>query len=187
MVARVTLAEIDPVRRSPRRAIERFENELLPALHRQEGYEGCYVLLSEEGKVLVLKQAAPLVETPTGCGCVVQDTRGYHLARGSSLPAAAQPTRVRQIDIVRPASTWKLRVGAASAMRRGDCSTVPGAPTLRPRAVLSLSPPCERLGPGGVVCFALLHNACASRRSHRRRESHRFCRLPRWLNIKFLA
>jgi heme-degrading monooxygenase HmoA len=54
MVARVTLAEIDTVRRSPRRAIERFENELLPALRRQEGYEGCYVLLSEEGKVLVL-------------------------------------------------------------------------------------------------------------------------------------
>jgi heme-degrading monooxygenase HmoA len=54
MVARVTLAEIDPVRQSPRRAIERFENELLPALDEQEGYEGCYVLLSEEGKVLVV-------------------------------------------------------------------------------------------------------------------------------------
>ena len=54
MVARVTLAEIDPVRQNPRRAIERFENELIPALHEQEGYEGCYVLLSGEGKVLVL-------------------------------------------------------------------------------------------------------------------------------------
>ena len=54
MVARVTLAEIDPVRQNPRRAIDRFENELVPALHEQAGYEGCYVLLSEEGKVLVL-------------------------------------------------------------------------------------------------------------------------------------
>lgn len=54
MVARVTAAEIDPVRYSPRRAVERFEAELIPALHEQDGYEGCYVLLSEEGKVLVI-------------------------------------------------------------------------------------------------------------------------------------
>lgn len=54
MVARVTLAEIDPVRQNPRRAVERFESELIPALQEQEGYEGCYVLLSEEGKVLVV-------------------------------------------------------------------------------------------------------------------------------------
>ncbi|MGZ4356597.1 MAG: antibiotic biosynthesis monooxygenase family protein [Gaiellaceae bacterium] len=54
MVARVTVAEIDPVRQDPRRAIERFESDLLPALHEQDGYEGCYVLLSEEGKVLVV-------------------------------------------------------------------------------------------------------------------------------------
>ena len=54
MVARVTVAEIDPVRQSPRGAIERFESELIPALHEQQGYEGCYVLLSEEGKVLVV-------------------------------------------------------------------------------------------------------------------------------------
>jgi heme-degrading monooxygenase HmoA len=54
MVARVTLAEIDPVRQSPPRAIERFQSELIPALQGQDGYEGCYVLLSEEGKVLVL-------------------------------------------------------------------------------------------------------------------------------------
>jgi heme-degrading monooxygenase HmoA len=54
MVARVTAAEIDPVRQNPRRAVERFESELIPALHEQDGYEGCYVLLSEEGKVLVI-------------------------------------------------------------------------------------------------------------------------------------
>lgn len=54
MVARVTVAEIDPVRVDPRHAIERFESALIPALHEQEGYEGCYVLLSAEGKVLVV-------------------------------------------------------------------------------------------------------------------------------------
>lgn len=54
MVARVTVAEIDPVRQDPRQAIERFETVLVPALHEQEGYEGCYVLLSDEGKVLVV-------------------------------------------------------------------------------------------------------------------------------------
>jgi heme-degrading monooxygenase HmoA len=54
MVARVTVAEIDPVRHDPRQAIERFESVLVPALHEQDGYEGCHVLLSEEGKVLVI-------------------------------------------------------------------------------------------------------------------------------------
>ena len=54
MVARVTVAEIDPVRANPRHAVQRFESDLIPALHEQEGYEGCYVLLSGEGKVLVI-------------------------------------------------------------------------------------------------------------------------------------
>ena len=54
MVARVTVAEIDPVRHDPRQAIERFESVLVPALHEQDGYEGCHVLLSDEGKVLVI-------------------------------------------------------------------------------------------------------------------------------------
>jgi heme-degrading monooxygenase HmoA len=54
MVARVTLAEIDLVRQSPGHAIETFEESVVPALQDQDGYEGCYVLLSEDGKVLVL-------------------------------------------------------------------------------------------------------------------------------------
>jgi heme-degrading monooxygenase HmoA len=54
MVARVTVAEIDPVRQDPRHAIERFDSELVPALREQDGYEGSYVLLSDEGKVLVV-------------------------------------------------------------------------------------------------------------------------------------
>jgi heme-degrading monooxygenase HmoA len=54
MVARVTLAEIDAVRTNVGAAIEQFNESVVPALHDQEGYEGAYVLLSEEGKVLVL-------------------------------------------------------------------------------------------------------------------------------------
>jgi heme-degrading monooxygenase HmoA len=68
MVARVTVAEIDPVRHDPRHAIERFESEVVSALREQSGYEGCYVLLSEEGKVLVVtlwsnEDAAQLTRT----------------------------------------------------------------------------------------------------------------------------
>jgi heme-degrading monooxygenase HmoA len=54
MVARVTVAEIDPVRQDPRQAVQRFESVLVPALQEQDGYEGCYVLLSDEGKVVVV-------------------------------------------------------------------------------------------------------------------------------------
>ena len=54
MVVRATEAEIDVVRKSPADAIAMFEESVLPALQDQEGYEGCYVLLSDEGKMLVL-------------------------------------------------------------------------------------------------------------------------------------
>lgn len=54
MVVRATEAEIDVVRKSPDDAIAMFEDSVLPALREQDGYEGCYVLLSEEGKMLVL-------------------------------------------------------------------------------------------------------------------------------------
>jgi len=54
MVVRATKAEIDVVRTNPTDAIALFRESVLPALHEEEGYEGCYVLLSEEGKMLVL-------------------------------------------------------------------------------------------------------------------------------------
>ena len=54
MVVRATEAEIDVVRTNPADAIEVFKQSVIPALREQSGYEGCYVLLSEEGKVLVL-------------------------------------------------------------------------------------------------------------------------------------
>jgi heme-degrading monooxygenase HmoA len=54
MVARVTLAEIDTVRMSVDQAAERFRESVVPALREQAGYEGVYVLVSDEGKALVL-------------------------------------------------------------------------------------------------------------------------------------
>ena len=54
MVARATVAEIDAVRMSVVQAVELFEESVVPALREQEGYEGAYVLLSDEGKALVL-------------------------------------------------------------------------------------------------------------------------------------
>ncbi len=54
MVVRATEAEIDVVRTDPADAIEVFRQSVIPALHDQDGYEGCYVLLSEEGKMLIL-------------------------------------------------------------------------------------------------------------------------------------
>jgi heme-degrading monooxygenase HmoA len=54
MVARTTLAEIDPVRMDVDDAVELFRHSVTPALREQEGFEGLYVLLSPEGKVLVL-------------------------------------------------------------------------------------------------------------------------------------
>jgi heme-degrading monooxygenase HmoA len=54
MIARVTLAEIDAVRLNLDDAVERFKESVMPALAEQEGFEGAYVLVTPEGKALVL-------------------------------------------------------------------------------------------------------------------------------------
>ena len=54
MVARVTLAEIDVVRKGPADGIALFENSVVPALEQQEGYLGCYLFVSQQGKVAVI-------------------------------------------------------------------------------------------------------------------------------------
>jgi heme-degrading monooxygenase HmoA len=54
MVGRVTLAEIDAVRTSVDEAVELFRESVVPALEAQDGFEGVYVLISPEGKALVL-------------------------------------------------------------------------------------------------------------------------------------
>jgi heme-degrading monooxygenase HmoA len=54
MIARATVAEIDPVRMSIDQAVELFRESVVPALHEQDGYEGVYVLISPEGQALAL-------------------------------------------------------------------------------------------------------------------------------------
>jgi heme-degrading monooxygenase HmoA len=54
MVARATMAEIDPVRMSLEAAVDLFRESVIPALHEQDGYEGVYVLLAPHGQALVL-------------------------------------------------------------------------------------------------------------------------------------
>jgi heme-degrading monooxygenase HmoA len=54
VIARTTMVEIDPIRLSIGEAIELFRRSVVPALHEQEGFEGVYVLLTPEGKALVL-------------------------------------------------------------------------------------------------------------------------------------
>jgi heme-degrading monooxygenase HmoA len=54
MVARVTMAELDPVRMSVEEAAEVFRDSVVDALRRQDGYEGAYVLVSPQGQALAL-------------------------------------------------------------------------------------------------------------------------------------
>ena len=74
MIARVTLAEIDPVRMSVDRAVRLFEQSVVPALREQEGYEGAYVLLSDEGKVLALT----FWESEDAAQAGLQGTRSFY-------------------------------------------------------------------------------------------------------------
>jgi heme-degrading monooxygenase HmoA len=48
------MAEIDTVRMSIDEAVELFRESVVPALHKQPGFEGVYLLLSPEGQALVL-------------------------------------------------------------------------------------------------------------------------------------
>lgn len=54
MVARVTLAEVDVVRRSLGELVEFYKESVVPAQHAQDGYGGGYVLTTPEGKALVM-------------------------------------------------------------------------------------------------------------------------------------
>jgi heme-degrading monooxygenase HmoA len=54
VVARVTLAEIDTVRMSMAAAVERFRELIVPALADQDGFEGFYLLTTDQGKGIVL-------------------------------------------------------------------------------------------------------------------------------------
>ena len=54
MVARVTLADVDTVRVSLDEAIELYKASVIPAMEREEGYEGVCVLATPEGKAMVI-------------------------------------------------------------------------------------------------------------------------------------
>ena len=74
MIARVTLAEIDPVRISVDRASRLFEDSVVPALRERDGYEGAYVLLSDQGKVLALT----FWETEEAAEAGLRGTRSFY-------------------------------------------------------------------------------------------------------------
>ena len=54
MFARVTLFEIDTLRISLDAALEQFKELVVPEAQKQEGYEGLYVLVTPEGKGLIV-------------------------------------------------------------------------------------------------------------------------------------
>jgi len=54
MFARVTLIEIDTLRTSMDKALEQFKEAIVPAVKKQEGYEGLYVLGTPDGKGLIM-------------------------------------------------------------------------------------------------------------------------------------
>jgi heme-degrading monooxygenase HmoA len=66
VIARLTTADIDTVRTSVEEAVHVFRESVLPALHEQPGYEGSYVLLSPEGKALVLTFWATVEDADSG-------------------------------------------------------------------------------------------------------------------------
>jgi heme-degrading monooxygenase HmoA len=74
MIARATLAEIDAVRMSVDRAVRLFQESVVPALREQDGYQGAYVLLSDEGKVLALT----FWETEEAAEAGLRGTRSFY-------------------------------------------------------------------------------------------------------------
>ena len=54
MVARATIAEIDFMRMGLDESTELFRESVVAALREQDGYEGCFVLVSPQGQALAL-------------------------------------------------------------------------------------------------------------------------------------
>jgi hypothetical protein len=54
MYSRVTLLEIDTLRTTVPAAVELFEEQVLPELRAQEGYEGVVVLANPDGKAMLV-------------------------------------------------------------------------------------------------------------------------------------
>lgn len=54
MIARVAQGEVDTVRTSIDDAVAVFREAVVPAFRKQDGYGGCYLLLSDEGMALIV-------------------------------------------------------------------------------------------------------------------------------------
>jgi heme-degrading monooxygenase HmoA len=54
LIARVAVGEVDAVRTSMDDAVAVFRDAVVPAFRAQDGYGGCYLLVSDEGKALVV-------------------------------------------------------------------------------------------------------------------------------------
>jgi hypothetical protein len=54
MYSRVTLLEIDTVRIDLDEAVVRFREDVVPGLQEQDGYDGCVVLTTPEGRAILI-------------------------------------------------------------------------------------------------------------------------------------
>jgi hypothetical protein len=79
MVARVTLAEIDTVRLPLAEAVALYEESILPELRALDGYEGCYVLVTPEGKAQAVTfwRDAEAAEAGVASGAYAQQLQKY--------------------------------------------------------------------------------------------------------------
>ena len=72
MFSRVTLLEIDTLRMGVADAVDLFKEQVLPRLKEQDGYEGCVVLTTDEGKGMIVSmwstQAAAAATAPFATG-----------------------------------------------------------------------------------------------------------------------
>ena len=54
MFSRVTQLEVDTLRVDKDEALGAFERDVVPLLREQEGYEGAYVLMNDDGKAVLI-------------------------------------------------------------------------------------------------------------------------------------
>ena len=101
MYSRVTLLEIDVVRMDMADAVALFEREVLPALREQDGYAGVYVLVTDEGKGLIMSlwetEAAADAASAFATGALERHTMLFRA------PPGRQHYRVAVADLPVPA------------------------------------------------------------------------------------
>jgi hypothetical protein len=106
MIARVTLAEVDAVRMSVPRAVDLFNESVLPELSVQEGYEGCYVLTTPEGKALVVTFWADEAAAEAG---IATGRYARQVEKFVTLISAAPGRQTYDVSVARPPATAASR------------------------------------------------------------------------------